>query len=321
MVALPDLPDPNLVAADAALVAGQVRRTRPYLGMSAIGAECARQLWYGFRWVSLADFDALTLKRFADGHATEAVVVARLKAVDTLELHDVDDRGQQFGFEDLGGHLKGHMDGVVLGLAQAPTTWHVLEIKATAEKKLAELRKAVRDKGEKHALRAWNPVYYAQAVLYMHYAGLDRHYLVASTPGGRDWFALRTDADPAEAQRLIKRAESIITSDSPPPRIAGPDFYMCRWCDRSAICHEGEPADRNCRTCLHATAQLDGGWTCARWQGLDLDLETQATGCPHHLFLPGLVPGDQIDATQDSVTYKMPDGSTWVDGRAPDAAS
>lgn len=316
MAVLPDPIDPTLAAADAALVEAQVRRTRPYLGMSAIGGECARQLWYGFRWVGLADFDAATLKRFADGHATEAVAVARLKAVDALELHDVDERGEQFGFTDLGEHFRGHMDGVVLGLLQAPKTWHVLEIKATAEKKLAALRKAVAEHGEKHALRVWNPTYYAQAVLYMHYAGLDRHYLVACTPGARDWYSIRTEADPAEAARLIQRATTIITTDTPPPRIGGPELFLCRWCDRSAICHDGAPADRNCRTCLHATAEIDGGWSCARWPGLDLDIETQATGCPNHFYLPGLVPGEQVDATQDSVTYRMPDGATWIDGVA-----
>jgi hypothetical protein len=314
MAVLPEPTDPTLVAADAALVAAQVRRTRPYVGMSSIGAECMRQIWYAFRWVGLADFDAMTLKRFADGHATEAVAVARLKAVDALELYEVDDAGQQFGFEDLGGHFKGHMDGVVLGLLQAPTTWHVLEIKATAEKKLAELRKAIREHGEKLALRVWNPVYYAQAVLYMHYAGLDRHYTVICTPGARDWLSIRTDADPCEAARLIKRAESIITTDVPPPKIGGPDLFLCRWCDRSAICHEGAPSDRNCRTCLHATAEIEGGWSCARWR-TDLDPDQQAAGCAHHLYLPGLVPGEQLDATQDSVSYKMPDGSTWIDGQ------
>jgi hypothetical protein len=316
MAALPDPVDPTLAAADAALVAAQVRRTRPYLGMSALGGDCARALWYGFRWASLADFDAATLKRFADGHATEAVAIARLKRVDGLELHDVDECGRQFGFEDLGGHLKGHMDGVALGLKQAPATWHVVEIKATAEKKLAALRKAVREHGGKQALAVWNPTYHAQAVLYMHYAGLTRHWLVACTPGGRDWYSVRTDADPVEAARLIERARTIVTSDHPPARIGGPDFFQCRWCDRAAICHDGASADRNCRTCLHATANLEGGWSCARHPGLELDHDQQAAGCARHLFLPGLVPGEQVDACENSVSYRMPDGSTWVDGGA-----
>ncbi len=314
MALLPQTADPTLDAADRALEKRQERRGRPYLGMSAIGAECPRQLWYGFRWAQAQSFGAATLKRFEDGHATEAVAIARLRGVEGLELHDVAEDGRQFGFTDLGEHFRGHMDGVVLGLLQAPKTWHVLEIKATAEKKLAELRKAIETRGEKHALRAWNPVYYAQAVLYMDYAGLDRHYLVACSPGARDWHSVRTDADPAEALLLKAKAERIIFSDRPPARAGRPETLICRWCDYANICHEGASAERNCRTCLHSTPEQEVGWSCARWR-TDLDIEDQARGCERHLFIPDLVPGEQIDADQDRVSYRMPDGSVWVDGQ------
>jgi hypothetical protein len=316
VVTLPQTLDPTLEAADRALEAAQQRRGRPYLGMSAIGAECARQLWYGFRWVRPQSFDAATLKRFADGHATEAVAIARLRAVESLEVHDVGEDGRQFGFVDIGEHFRGHMDGVILGLLQAPTTWHVLEIKATAEKKLAELEKARTELGEKHALRAWNPIYYAQAVLYMDYAGLDRHYLVACSPGGRKWASIRTDADPVEAARLRAKAERIIYAARPPERIGGPDSFACRWCDFATLCHSPteEGAVRNCRTCLHVTPQAEGGWSCARWAALDLDEAQQTEGCPRHLFIPDLVPFEQIDAVEDRVTYRRPDGTLWVDG-------
>ena len=33
-----------------------------------------------------------------------------------------------------------------------------------------------------------------------------------------------------------------------------------------------------------------------------------------HLFVPDLVPGEQIDAADDRVSYRMPDGSVWIDG-------
>jgi hypothetical protein len=313
---LPEAADVTLEASDQVLVAAQERRQRPYLGMSEIGKECSRALWYGFRWAADQRFDAATLKRFADGHATEAVAIARLRAVGELELHDVQADGRQFGFEDIGGHFRGHMDGVVLGLLQAPKTWHVLEIKACGDKKIDELRKAKRDLGEKLALRKWNPVYYAQAVLYMDYAGLDRHYLVACSPGARDWISVRTDADPAEAIRLRSKAERVIFSERPPERIGGPDNFQCRWCDYRALCHEGEAALRNCRTCLSSTAESEGGWSCARFQGMDLDHAQQVDGCSLHRFVPDLVPGEQIDADGDRVSYRMPDGSIWIDGGA-----
>lgn len=310
MVALPDIPCPTLAAADKALEDGQDTRRRPYLGMSAIGNPCERALWFGFRWAAPVRFDAATLKRFEDGHASEAVAIARLRATPGLEVHDADENGDQFGFKDLGGHFSGHMDGVVLGLVQAPKTWHVLEIKAS--EKWTDLDKAKKKVGEKHALAEWNQTYYAQAVLYMDYAGLDRHYLVCVSPGARRWTAVRTDADPAFAAMLKAKAERIVFTDHAPKRIGGPESFACKWCDWRALCHDGAAADRNCRTCLHAEALHEGGWGCARHER-ELDRAEQERGCPDHRYLPDLVPGEQIDAAPHGITYRMADGSQWID--------
>lgn len=314
MALLPAPPDPTLEAADRALEDAQVRRGRPYMGMSAVGAECPRQLWYSFRHVQEQTFDAATLKRFEDGHRTETLAIERLRMLSDLEVHDVGEDGHQFGFEDLGGHFRGHMDGAILGLIQAPQTWHCLEIKACADKKLDELKKAIADVGQKLALRKWNMVYYAQAILYMDYAGLDRHYLVALSPGGRRWMSVRTDADPVEAQLLKDKAERIIFSARPPERAGRPENLICKWCDYREICHEATSGpQRNCRTCLHSTPEQEGGWSCARWR-TDLDNEDQARGCDRHLFIPDLVPFEQIDAGEDRVSYRRPDGTVWIDG-------
>lgn len=316
MVALPQIPDPTLALADKALeTAENSIPHRPYMGMSAIGAECDRQLWYGFRWASPKRFDAATIKRFQDGHETEAVAIARLKAVDVLEVHDIHpETNQQFGFADLEGHFRGHMDGVILGLLQAPKTWHVLEIKAVSDAKFRELEKAIEKVGEKLALRAWNATYYAQAVLYMDYADLDRHYTVVCTPGARRWMSVRTNADPKEAKRLRARAQAIIAAQSAPTKISeSPGWYICRWCDHSAVCHEGALAENNCRTCLHATPAPGGEWHCARWDK-GLAVSEQRAGCPAHLYLPSLIQGEQIDAGDDWVEYRLKDGAVWRDG-------
>lgn len=326
MVALLDRPCPSLAAADAALEANQERRRRAYLGMSAIGGECERALWYGFRWTAQPAFDALTLNRFADGHASEAIAIERLKATPGLEVHDYDTSdGQlrQFGFKDLGGHFSGHMDGVVLGLIQAPKTWHVLEIKAS--EKWDALDKAKRKVGEKGALAEWNATYYAQAVLYMDYAGLDRHYLVCTSPGARRWTAVRTNADPVFAGILKAKAERIIFTDHAPKRIGDATSFACKWCDWRGQCHEGEASERNCRTCLHSEPLRhgegfsggDAGWRCAH-HGYELSRADQEAGCADHRYLPDLVPGEQLDVGQaeggsPAITYRMPDGSTWTD--------
>jgi hypothetical protein len=59
--------------------------SRGYLGMSGIGHDCSRKLWYDFRLCTFPDFDAITLLRFADGHASEALTAERIR----LALPDI----------------------------------------------------------------------------------------------------------------------------------------------------------------------------------------------------------------------------------------
>lgn len=313
MAAIPQILDPTLARYNEVIAASNAPRFRPYLGMSAIGAECERQLWYSFRWALKPSFDAATLKRFEDGHRTEDLIVARLAAIPELTVHAVDpETNYQFGFKDIDGHFRGHMDGVCLGLLQAPKSWHVLEIKCSA--KHTDLDKAKTKFGEKMALAQWNATYYAQAVLYMDYAEIDRHYLVCVSPGGREETSVRTNADPDHAKALRNKAYGIIYAQHPPARLSEkPDFYQCRWCDFSAVCHEGRLPESNCRTCLHSTPAKDGNWHCARWNRIMRTKDQD--GCPVHLYIPSLVAGEQVDAGDDWVEYRMPDGKIWVDGQ------
>jgi hypothetical protein len=287
--------------------------------MSEIGRPCERALWYSFRWAEgQSRFDADTLKRFEDGHAGEDLQIKRIRMVDGITLLNVDpDTGQQFEFVDYYGHFKGHMDGVILGLPQAPKTWHVYEHKVCNDKKLNQLTKLKREVGEKNALRHWDAVYYAQAVLYMDYAQLERHYLTVSSPGGRQTISCRTEADPVAASSLKEKAARIIESSRAPVRISGdPSWYECKWCDHHAVCHQGTLPPANCRTCLYSTADA-GEWLCSKW-GKGLSLAEQREGCPSHLYLPSLVDGEQIDAADDGawVEYRLPNGEIWRNGAA-----
>lgn len=309
MAKLPDLlRDPTLEAVDTALEAEQVRRPRPYLGMSAVGRECDRELWYSFRWCSQLAFNAATLKRFADGHHGEDLQAARLRKVEGIELHTEDKDGGQFGFHDLGGHFSGHMDGAILGLLQAAKTWHVWEHKQVDEKKQRKLEKLKQEHGEKGALAVWDATYYAQAQLYMHYSGMRRHYLTCSTPGGRHTVSCRTEYDKETAVRMIDRARSIITAPTPPPKLSeDPEYFVCRWCDHRSTCHEQKIPEVSCRTCVHATPETDGDrrWSCALWSK-DLPLAEQMDGCDQHLFIPQVLPFRVVDASEEenSVTYE-----------------
>jgi hypothetical protein len=280
---------------------------RPYLGMSAIGRECARELWYGFRWCSRKAFDAATIRRFQDGHRSEAIMIERLRAVPgvTLWTEDPSGNGRQIGCVDIGGHFRGHLDGIIQGLIQAPVTPHCWEHKCTNEKKQAKLVSLKVEKGEKNALAEWDPVYFAQGQLYCHYQNLTRHYLTVDSPGSRATVSCRTDADPIVALKLIEKARRIITASEPPARLSErPDYFSCKWCDHYQICHQGAIPAVNCRTCAHSTPELDGDgrWSCARFQ-CDVSTETQRQGaqCPSHVFIPSALPSDwkAVDASED----------------------
>ena len=53
-----------------------------------------------------------------------------------------------------------------------------------------------------------------------------------------------------------------------------------------------------------------------------MSLEEQDAGCPNHLLIPKLVPGElvSVDEEREEITYTLKDGSTWVDGAQPEGA-
>lgn len=322
MAAIPTIErDPTLAAMDAEVeLRASAEAPRPYLGASIIGTECERRLWYGFRWVVVERFTATTLYRFDDGHRVEDVLAARLRLVPGIELHTMDpESGRQFGVSDFGGHFRGHLDGAILGLRQAPKTWHVWEAKCTNDEKLDKLIK-LKAGGEKAALAAWDPVYHAQAVIYMHYTGMERHYLTAASPGGRRTEGVRTNADALAAAKLKAKAERIIFSPVPGGRISNdPSWYQCKMCPAHAFCHnvgDVQLPDVHCRSCTHATPERDGTWSCARHRKT-LSIADQRAGCGDHLYIYTLIPwaeATDADEAANWVEYRTADGRVFRNG-------
>lgn len=315
--------DPTLEAVDAAIEAAQSTDQRPYLGMSSLGDSCDRKLFYSFRWMTAVKFDAATLKRFDDGHRGEDLQADRLRMVKGITLHTVDrNTGNQFGFVACGGHVRGHMDGAIVGLLQAPKTWHVWEHKQVGEKNFKALLKLKETKDEKDVLQAWNKTYYAQAQLYMHFSGMTRHYLTCSTPGGRETTSVRTDANKQDAIALADRAERIVNAPAPLDGVSDdPDYFECRWCDYATLCHGSAAPLPTCRSCSHSTPEPGGTWTCARHQGKTLSVPEQKQGCQAHRVIPVLLRNwaEPVDASkQDNwVRYQLKSGGEFVNGLPP----
>ncbi|ABK45409.1 conserved hypothetical protein [Magnetococcus marinus MC-1] len=286
---------------------------RPHLGASLIGKNCERALWFDFHWVTRSHHSGRLLRLFETGHLEENRFVANLRRIGVTVLDVNPETGRQWQVEAHGGHFGGSLDGVVLGVPEAPQTWHVVEFKTHSAKSFKELQ----SKGVFEA----KPQHYAQMQVYMRLTGLTRTLYLAVSKDTDTLYGERISIDKNYADRLIDKAGRIIFSDRAPVRVyEDPSWWVCRMCDHHPICHERGFAETNCRTCLHVTAEQNGQWSCVLFG--PLDFSQQKSGCKQHLFLPDLVPGKQIDADpqKGTVTYRFPDGKLWcngADGGAP----
>lgn len=239
MVLIPDITDPTIEALKEVCFLDQFKHLpRNYLGASSIGQECERQIWYGYHNYAGEPFKAETLWNFEDGHRTEDLIAERLRRIPGIELWTHDDNGQQFGFSMFDDKFKGHVDGIIRGILQAPKTVHVWECKACAEKKYNSFVTLRSTYPEKEVLEQWDKSYYAQAQVYMHTLNITRHYLTVARAGGRDLVSCRTDYNKEVAERYLEKAERILGSISYPPKISSrSDFYICKMCKFKEICH------------------------------------------------------------------------------------
>jgi len=293
---------------------------RGYLGASIIGHHCSRYLWYCFRQCCRQDISGRVYRLFATGNLEEARFTEDLIAIG-CEVHEADPQGEQFEVSALGGHFSGHMDGAILGVPEAPKTWHVGEYKTHNAKSFATLKK--------DGVEASKPQHYAQMQIYMHLSGMKRALYLARNKDTDALYSERIKYDAEYATTLLVRAEQIITTTTPPDRMTDrPDYYECKWCDAHAVCW-GDASSAlpirslSCRQCCHATPEINGlaRWTCEKHKR-DLSIEDQDNPCTFHLVLPGLIGfASPMDYESNAIMFVNWDGDTWKQGEASDCIS
>jgi len=243
MPSIPTQYDPTLRALENLIQDNALKEPkRNYLGASLIGDECARSIYYSYHNAPCEPFKAKTLWAFEDGHRTEDLIASRLRMLDGIELWSHDENtGNQFEFIDFEGKFKGHPDGIIKGLIQAPKALHIWECKACADKKYNEFLKCKDKYEDKDVLKNWNKNYFVQAQILMHYFEIDRHYTTVSRAGGREIVSCRTEYNGEVAERYRNRAKIIIDMKAPPPRMSErKDLFKCKWCRFRETCHGGE---------------------------------------------------------------------------------
>lgn len=308
-------PDDTLIAIDAAIVSieNSKKKPIPHLASGLIGRKCERELWYGFRWVDQIASNVESCKCALDEANGKNIMADRIKMAG-FKLHLTDPRnGKEFTVSAVGGHFRDSLDGAVVGLLQAPTTWHVWDHKTVNDTTKDKLEKLKAQVGEKQALKQWDPVYYGQAIMLMSLTGMTRHYLTISSPGERTTISCRTDNCPSEAKALLAKAKAVISATTPPFAMTS----ACEHCNFKDICFHGKLPQVNCRTCAHSTPELDSDarWSCNRYKQT-IPLESSYKGCDQHVYLPMLLPWIQVNANEyeNWIEYQGPSGNRFRNG-------
>lgn len=292
----------TMAAIDEAMESEQDTSTRPYLGMSGLGQSCAKKTWFDFRWATPKRMKASSIKAIQDGFAGEDVMAKRLRLVSGVSLLTANpNTGEQFGFVSEDGHVKGHMDGAIIGILEAPKTWHVWEHKQVNETKFNKLQNLVSELGEKEALQKWDETYYGQAQCYMGFSGMHRHFLTVASPGGRAFISVRTEFKKEKFDFLMDKANRIVNAATPPDGIsADPTYYECKWCDHKELCHGSAAPVPTCRSCAHSTPVAGGEWECHYYAAVIPTVEAQKAGCEQHRIIPIMLKNwaEPIDASE-----------------------
>ena len=221
---------------DGMIAANKAQPKRNYLGASLWGKDCKRQLAYIFHGVPEDEgtgFEGKTLRIFDMGHDGEARVAKYLK-VGGFELVTEKADGKQFGFYEMDGRLRGHIDGAIVsgpaveGLIY-PVLWENKALNASNWKKAS-------DDGIKIA----NYVYYVQAQVYMAYMELFNGCLFTTL--NRNTGELHAELIPFDsvfAQAQIDRIVSVVKTESPEEmarEFGDETHFKCRMCSYSKRC-------------------------------------------------------------------------------------
>ena len=270
------------------------------LGASIIGTECERALWYGFRWCAGPDFSGRMLRLFQRGHREEEVLVKNLRDIGYI-VHEVDpETGYQFELTERRGHFVDYIDGCLLGVHEAPTTWHVLEMKTTNDKGYKALVKS--------GVEVAQPKHYAQCMAGMGLTGMTRALYISVNKNDDNIYTERIRYDAKFFKLLMAKAKRIIESPEPPERMSGakPAFFKCKWCDFNSICFAEKMPGVNCRTCAFSTPIEGAEWCCEKTDTV-LSAADQKAGCKKHCYIPPLIVGWEPVEYKDYITYKKDD--------------
>ena len=259
-----------------------------YIGAGEIGKECARSIWYSFRWLSLRVFAAKALLIFSRGVLEEPRFTALLRLLPGVHVWTHERPGKQFTATV--GPVKGKLDAVAKHIEGFGDHLVPVEFKSHG----ASFTKLARE-----GVRETKPEHFAQVQFYLGaYGGLPKALYFACEKESDDLHLEVIDFDRAFFDGLIARAVAIVNSPDPPPRLAhaSPSYFKCKFCDHREVCFSLVNTDSarftSCRACTHVrfdgeNFEKDSSAHCVV-SGQTLTHKAQFRGCANHRPLPVL---------------------------------
>jgi len=227
---------------------------RSHLGASVIGHDCWRYSWYAFRWIKSEIFSGRMLRLFQRGHDEESKCIANLRGIG-FEVWNAQVGGDQFRIVGAKGHYGGSTDSVAGSPYKDFPEKLICEFKTHNSKSLTNLHHK--------KLMVSKPRHYAQMCNYGKAFGIKYGLYYAVGKNDDDIYIEVVELDWTLADDLYKKAEDIIFSPHPPPKLAmQADYYECKICPFKGPCHHNTDIDRNCRSCIHAHPIEEAQWGC-----------------------------------------------------------
>lgn len=247
---------------------------RSHLGASLLGGECARSIWYGFRWTKKSNFPGRILRLFNRGHLEEARFIAMLLMIG-CKIFQQDENGKQYRISWAEGHAGGSGDGIAIGIPDLPPDTPTLtEFKTHNDASFKELKtKGVREAKFEH---------YVQMNIYLRKMGLTSALYLAVNKNTDELYGEILHLDSYTADQFIERGEKIVWLEKAPDKInQSPAFFKCKFCDFHSVCHRGDTPSVNCRTCAYSKPSTEGRWVC-NLEDAYIDKDVQLVGCPKY---------------------------------------
>jgi hypothetical protein len=277
---------------DAACVQEFTEDPRTHLGASIIGNDCARYAWNVFRWVKFEQFSGQMYRLFNRGHEEEARFIRWLTLAGFV-IEDIDPvTKKQFRIVGAKGHFGGSLDSKAYPPARYELNQAIIflgEFKTHNEKSFAKLAGPKPKWGQKRTggggVAKTKPMHFKQMCSYGRAYNYQYGLYCAVNKDTDELYFEVVKLDYSLADDLFRKAEAIVFSQRPPPKIAEVEtFFECKMCDFAGICHRGEVPVKNCRSCVHAFPVDDAQWFCELYSPAQgpIPKETIPVGCPSY---------------------------------------